>query len=144
MRGPLPCKWLVNDLQSINPELKATDRVVRTMQSSNYSASCTPVTAIDFCNKILEPQIFNVNRYGRTEGSALGKREAWEEVEVALYEHAVCAQSDGYNKWRRTRDTLFEVPIIGHVISTDDHDVQQSMTWPVLNGKACVPVALWI
>jgi hypothetical protein len=142
MRGRYQCNWLANDLHSINPELKATDRVVKKVQSLNYSASCAAVTAIDFCHKILESNIFSVERCWRyMGGSVLGKREAWDQVADALHEHAVSVQSDNYNKWRRTKDTLFEVPIIGHVISTDDL-VQQSKNWPVLNGKACVPAEL--
>lgn len=136
MREALPCTWFVNDLQSRNSELKATDRVVRSMHSSNCNASCTPVTAVDFCNRTVETLAFGISRYGRMDGGALGKRNAWDDVENALHEHAVEVQSDKYNKYRRTRDVLFKVPIIGHVISTSEDEVQQSITWPILNGKA--------
>jgi hypothetical protein len=48
----------------------------------------------------------------------------------------VQAQSDKYNKCRRTSDVLFKVPVIGHVISTNEDEVQPHNTWPILNGKA--------
>ena len=136
MRGALQRTWFVNDLRSQNPELTATDRVVRSMHSSNYNASCTPVTAVDFCNRTLETLAFGIERWGRMEGGTLGKRNAWDDVEEALHEHAVQAQSDKYNKCRRTRDVLFKVPVIGHVISTNEDEVQPHNSWPILNGKA--------
>jgi hypothetical protein len=130
----------VNDLKSRNPELKAIDREVKSMHSSNYYASCTPVTDIDFCDRILETPVFSVKRYGCMDGGVLGKNNAWKDVVDALHEHAVQVQSDKHNKYRRTKDLLFKVPVIGHVISTNEDEVHQSISWPILNGKACVPM----
>ena len=74
--------------------------------------------------------------YGREKGIVLGRRGAWEQVVEALEENAARVCSDKFNKFRLTKDMLFDVPIIGHIISTEDSDVQQSLHWPILNGKA--------
>jgi len=83
-----------------------------------------------------------IPRYGREDPQVLGKRDAWEDVIDTLEEHAISVRPSRYNKSRRTQDLLFEVPIIGHMISNSDDSVSQSLHWPVLNGKACVPDAL--
>jgi len=83
-----------------------------------------------------------ITSYGRESGRVLGKREAWDDVTDALQENAVRSRHDNFNKIRRTKDLLFDVPIIGHVISTGDSDVQQSLHWPILNGKACAPCVI--
>ena len=137
LRGTLGCPWRSNDLQSLNPELLATNRSTKTIRihSSTSSATYAPVTAVDMSATL-------VNSTGRVYGSeqsqVLGKRGAWDEVIEMLEENAVRARFDNFNKWRRTRDLMIDVPIIGHIFSTSDNDVSQSLHWPILNGKACV------
>jgi hypothetical protein len=136
LRGARGCKWQMNDLDSLNPAILAKNRSVKAIHSSTSSATYIPVTAVDMCSSI---SVGGVLQYGREQEQVLGKREAWDEVLEALQEHAVSVRSSDYNKSRRTNDLLYELPIIGHVISTGDDDVSQSLHWPILNGKACVP-----
>jgi hypothetical protein len=130
--------WFMNDLMSCNPELTATNRSVKTIHSSTSSATYAPVTAVDVC--LAGPGssscVGGTMSYGREKGIVLGRRGAWEQVVEALEENAARVCSDKFNKFRLTKDTLFDVPIIGHLISTQDSDVQQSLHWPILNGKA--------
>ena len=133
----------MNDLFSLNPALLATNRSVKAIHSSTSSASYTPVTAVDMCSSLGNIlSAGGIQRYGREDPQVLGKRDAWEDVIDTLEEHAISVRPSRYNKNRRTQDLLFEVPIIGHMISNSDDSVSQSLHWPVLNGKACVPDAL--
>ena len=135
LRGTLGCSWQTNDLQSLNPELLATNRSTKAIHSSTSSATYTPVTAVDLSKNLVN----STGRVYRSEQSqVLGKRGAWDEVIEMLEENAVRARFDNFNKWRRTRDLIIDVPIIGHIFSTSDNDVSQSLHWPILNGKACV------
>ena len=147
LRGARGCSWHMNDLPSLNPMLQATNRCVKAIHSATSSATYTPVTAVDMCSNNVDLLSSNacvggIMSYGREQGQVLGKRYAWDDVAEALKENAVRSRSDDFNKYRLTKDLLFDVPIIGHVISTDDHELQQSMHWPILNGKACAPAAL--
>jgi hypothetical protein len=76
---------------------------------------CSPVTAIDLCDH------FNFHYHGN------GKRvcKVWE-AEDALHTHAVHVRRDKYNKIRHTKDTLFDVPVIGFKILADN---QQLIKW---------------
>ena len=142
LRGQRGCKWQMNDLSSLNPALLATNRSVKAIHSSTSSASYTPVTAVDMCSSLENIRSAGgIQRYGREDPQVLGKRDAWEDVIDTLEEHAISVRPSRYNKSRRTQDLLFEVPIIGHMISNSDDSVAQSLHWPVLNGKACVPDA---
>jgi hypothetical protein len=140
LRGSSGCGWMMNELMSCNPELTATNRSVKTIHSSTSSATYAPVTAVDMCLAVAGssslPVVGGTMCYGREKGIVLGRRGAWEQAVEALEENAARVCSDKFNKYRRTRDTLFDVPIIGHIISTQDSDVQQSLHWPILNGKA--------
>jgi hypothetical protein len=144
LRGTLGCKWQTNELQSLNPELIATNRSTKTIHSSTSFATYTPVTAVDMSSSLANSTSPNASiggissYYGREKTQVLGKRGAWDEVIETLEENAVRARLDNFNKWRRTRDLMLEVPIIGHIFSTSDNDVSQSIHWPILNGKACV------
>jgi hypothetical protein len=143
LRGTLGCQWRANDLQSLNPELLATNRSTKAIHSSTSSATYTPVTAVDMSKSLLNctspsVSIGGICSYGREQAQVLGKRGAWDEVIAMLEDNAVRARFDNFNKWRRTRDLMIDVPIIGHIFSTSDNDVSQSLHWPILNGKACV------
>ncbi len=149
LRGTFGCNWQTNDLQSLNPELLATNRSSKAIHSSTSSATYTPVTAVDMSSSLANStspcaSIGGICYYGRYQAQVLGKRGAWDEVIEMLEENAVRARFDNFNKWRRTKDLMFEVPIIGHVFSTSDNDVSQSLHWPILNGKACVLNSLGI
>jgi hypothetical protein len=89
-----------------------------------YQPRCSPVTAIDLCDD------FKLDRNGRT-------RKVWE-VEDALHTHAVHVRHDKSELWwgqqRRTKDTLFDVPVIGFKIIAHN---QQLIKWVLnLNSKA--------
>jgi hypothetical protein len=147
LRGARGCKWQMNDLPSQNPTILANNRSVKAIHSSTSSATYIPVTAVDMCSSLVNlrnssTSVGGVVQYGRESHHVLGKREAWDEVLETLQEHAVSVRCSDYNKNRRTHDLLYELPIIGHMISTGDDDVLQSLHWPILNGKACVPAAL--
>lgn len=130
MRGARPEKWYTNDLHSANPELVSVDRKMNVVQSSSHSVSYFPVTAVDFCS------IDTVPNFGGEQCRVLGKKDAWKEAEDALEEHSLRARYDQFNRYRRSKDILFEVPIIGHVIVSHEREEQQATGWPVLNGKA--------
>jgi hypothetical protein len=134
MRGARPEKWYTNDLHSANPELVSVDRKMNVVQSSSHSVSYFPVTAVDFCSSCLD--IGTVENFGREQCRVLGKKDAWKEAEDALEEHSLRARYDQFNRYRRSKDILFEVPIIGHVIVSHEREEQQATGWPVLNGKA--------
>jgi hypothetical protein len=138
LRGSSGCGWKMNDLLSCNPELTATNRSVKTIHSSTSSATYAPVTAVDMCMVIpgSSSRFGGIASYGREQGTVLGRRGAWDQVVESLEENAARVCSDKFNKFRLTKDMLFDVPIIGHIISTEDSDVQQSLHWPILNGKA--------
>ena len=143
LRGTLGCSWQTNDLQSLNPELLATNRSTKAIHSSTSSATYTPVTAVDMSKSLVNStspsvSIGGIRSYGRDQAQVLGKRGAWDEVIEMLEENAVHARFDNFNKSRRTRDLMIDVPIIGHIFSSSDNDVSQSLHWPILNGKACV------
>jgi hypothetical protein len=143
LRGTLGCQWRANDLQSLNPELLATNRSTKAIHSSTSSATYTPVTAVDMSATLVNStshcaSVGGICSYGREQTQVLGKRGAWDEVIEMLEENAVRARFDNFNKSRRTRDLMLDVPIIGHIFSTSGNDVSQSLHWPILNGKAYV------
>jgi hypothetical protein len=119
------------DLKSFNPELKDISSNSYDYHDSwetppggwtkrpTYQPRCSPVTAIDLCDN------FNLDINGR-------KRKAWEAEDV-LHTHAVHVRHDKYNKQRRTKDTLFDVPVIGFKILADN---QELIKWVLnLNSK---------
>jgi hypothetical protein len=138
LRGSSGCGWRMNELMSFNPELTATNRSVKSIHSSTSSATYAPVTALDVSLDVSGSSfsVGGIVSYGREMGIVLGRREAWDQALDVLEENAAHVCSDKFNKYRLTKDVLFDMPIIGHIISTEDSDVQQSLHWPILNGKA--------
>jgi hypothetical protein len=75
----------------------------------------------------------------------LHKRKAWE-VEDTLHEHAVRVERDKYNTHCHTKHVLFELPVIGHIITPGrysfnltfiKHYVQQLLNWALhLNSNS--------
>jgi hypothetical protein len=103
------CKWQMNDLpnKTLNPTIFSNIRFCACIP--------VPVTAVDMYSSLV-----NLRSSSTLVGGyqVLGKREAWDEVLETLQEHAVSVRCSDYNKNLRTHDLLYELPIIGHVISS--------------------------